>query len=206
VWLEPHLFGLEVKQGKARATERQLARLVSLRKHHVNAWIVRSPEEATTIIQLTLEGLTMAFNDDLLAELDAALAGRPATAEAPVAAPAELPSFDEPANPQDTLDAAREALVAEEIISEVEAVEVVQNGIAVLEEAAEVLAEDNDALERVANALEALVLEIRMLNVHVAALAAETVIESDPVQTAAAPTPRTRRRRAPEPPVEDNAN
>jgi hypothetical protein len=204
VWLEPHLFGLEVKQGKAHATERQLARLVSLRKHHVNAWIVRSPEEATTIIQLTLEGLTMAFNDDLLAELDAALAGRPATreAEAPVEAPAELPDFGEPViEGEDSVyggDANGTAPTAQDLVA--------LPGLSEIQAATQNLSEETDALERVANALEALVLEIRMLNVHVAALAAETIIETEPVQTAAAPAPRTRRRRAPEAPAEDNAN
>jgi hypothetical protein len=185
VWLEPHLFGLEVKQGKARATERQLARLVSLRKHHVNAWIVRSPEEATTIIQLTLEGLTMAFNDDLLAELDAALAGRPATAEAPVEAPAALPDFDEPvANPQDTLDAMQEALIAEETV---------QNGIAAVEEATEAVVEETDTLIRVADALEVLVLELRMLNANLVA-GGYPAPGVDVEQTAAAPTVRRRRK------------
>ena len=68
---------MEVKQGRAHATERQLGRLVALRKHHVHAWIVRSPEEAVSIIQLTLEGLIVAFDDNLLAELEAALNGGP---------------------------------------------------------------------------------------------------------------------------------
>lgn len=195
MWLTPHLFGLEVKQGKAHATTRQLSRLVWLRKHRVSAWIVRSPQEALMIIDKTLEGVDMAFNDDLLAELDAALMGGPAPTpelDATVQPEAELPVFD--ADDDQTHDE----------------IEALTNGTAMLPTVAdmsrvtEAMGEETDAMERQANALEAIALELSRLNGNLAVLVENLgwrhePPQPEPVQTAAAPTPRRRRAAAPEP-------
>lgn len=200
VWLSPHLFGMEVKQGKAHATPRQLARLVWLRKHRVHAWIVRSPQEALTIIHLALEGLSeMTFNDDLLSELDAALNGGPVAAVEAV--PEELPEFNfEPsASPYteehhkavETVTRGRKPTVTEAvqgmtIQEEADADQIAADNVptAVPDAALDVveavveatvdLEASNDALtailERMVMALEASVLEMVKLNANVALL------------------------------------
>lgn len=183
VWIEPNLFGLEVKQGKAHATERQLSRLVSLRKHHVHAWIVRTPQEATSIIQLTLEGLLMTFNDDLLADLDAALMGG-----VPAPTPDPTPTVEE--LPWDNIPEAKPIEPAEDLLDL--AVPEPLNGVVAS------MAAESDALERVADALEALVIELRMLNTNVRHANDEVSPGPNIEQTAAAPTVRRRRKSTPE--------
>jgi hypothetical protein len=176
VWLSPHLFGLEVKQGKAHATPRQLSRLMWLRKHNVHAWIVRSPQDAITVIQGALTG-TMTFNADLLAELDAALMGAPAPVETPIVEE-DLPVFS---------DLVAEAQAQLQTPEHQHAVDVAINGVSVQDVYAE-----TDPTLRIADALEALVLELRMLNTNVAALRDASPVQSV-AMTVAAPTPRRRR-------------
>lgn len=194
--MAPHLFGLEVKQGNGRATMRQLSRLVRLRHHKIHAWIVRSPDEAVHIINATLEGYVTAFNDDLLAELDAALAGRPATGEveAPVE-PEAVPEFNfEPLSSPYTEEhhkAVETVMGMQEQATADQNEFDLANGTAVLAEAAETIAEENTALERIADGLEALVLEIRMLNTNITSLEERiSAPEKEIAQTAAAPAPR----------------
>ena len=180
VWLSPHLFGLEVKQGRAHATPRQLARLLYLRKHGVHAWIVRTPQEAITVIQGALNG-TMTFNDNLLAELDAALMGGPVEAapaepEAPVEVE-ELPVFDASPNgaTTDVLEAVEEAAPeAPAFVAQTE-----QTTVEFL-------------LARMVDAAEAIVLELRMLNTNVKRLGEEPDADAEPVMTVEAPAARRR--------------
>jgi hypothetical protein len=209
VWLPPYLFGMEVKQPKAHATQRQLARLIWLRKHRVHAWIVRSPAEAVTIIRLALEGLSeMTFNDDLLADLDAALNGGPVEAPAAVAEPEALPEFNfEPlASPYTEEHQHAVEVVTGKILPPLTDNANLDEQVESLVEATEVMAAETMALEqylaRMTDAMEAVVLELAKLNANVSLLRGDVesvvAVEADPPQTVAAPTPRTRRRKAPE--------
>jgi len=216
VWLSPNLFGFEVKQGKGRATERQLSRLIYLRKHHVWAYIVRSPHDALTVMKGVIEG-TMTFNEDLLAELDAALLGGPVEAPAATASPTEPVPLELEPLPFDDVDLVAQAQAQLKTPEHQHAVDVVMNGVAEPQpsiqeeadaayeaqlkqeqtvereviEAVEVIgnAVGNLALNRLADAAEAIVLELQMLR-----KALQPIVEAEPVMTSSAPAPRRRLR------------
>lgn len=70
----PLLVGFEVKYGRrSKPTPQQRSRHVELRNHHVPVYVVYGPDDAVGTIHTLKERLPMAFDPDLLAELDAAL-------------------------------------------------------------------------------------------------------------------------------------
>ena len=88
-WQFPALIGLEVKQGRrSKPTPLQAARHTLLRNHSIPVCITHTPEGAVAFVKYWKEYITMAFDPDLLAELNAALGVEPEPA--PVAEPAPV--------------------------------------------------------------------------------------------------------------------
>ena len=192
----PLLVGFEVKYGRrSKPTPVQGARHSLLRAHHIPVYVVHTPSEAVDTITLLKERLPMAFDPNLLAELEAALNGAPTEQPAPTIQ-------DEATADQNAADLANGTAVFEEITLDADLpapdIEDITSAIVAEGTIARIQADEALEIERtLLGVLLALKDSVDALSINVAALLEEVRgdKDADVPQTAEAPAPRRRRTR-----------
>jgi hypothetical protein len=194
---------LEVKQGRERPTRLQRVRHQTLAAHRVPVYVVHTPLEAVTAVYRVLKGARMAYDSDLLADLDAAL-GAQAPSPEPAAEPASelqiLPEFEETVTIGDAevilpVNGAAEPELTRPSVEDILAARDAQ---AEAEDAPQAHEEDAASIvDNLVDTLETMIVELRLLSAQLALLREAFTADrkdAEPVMTAEAPAPRRRRR------------